>query len=140
MIDIWVPGIPAPKGSTWSFISKSTGKMVTQGANPKTKGYEARVACAASEAWGGPPTNGYVGVHFYFNMPRPKSHFGTGRNVDRVKSSAPTKHTKKPDLDKLVRAVLDGLTGVVFVDDCQVTTIRSYKNYACEVGTSIEVC
>ncbi len=38
----------------------------------------------------------------------------------------------RPDLDKLIRAVLDGLTGVAYDDDCQVTRIEAEKHYCNE--------
>jgi crossover junction endodeoxyribonuclease RusA len=38
-------------------------------------------------------------------------------------------HTR-PDLDKLVRATLDGLTGVCFGDDAQVVLLHAAKHYA----------
>ena len=57
-------------------------------------------------------------VRFY--LPRPKSL------PKRV-----TEHTKKPDLDKLLRAVLDACTtGGVWRDDSQVATIHARKVYA----------
>jgi Holliday junction resolvase RusA-like endonuclease len=41
-----------------------------------------------------------------------------------------TAHTKFPDLDKLVRAVGDSMTGVVWNDDTQVVEIHCRKRYA----------
>jgi crossover junction endodeoxyribonuclease RusA len=38
-------------------------------------------------------------------------------------------HTKRPDLDKLIRAVLDALKGVVYEDDSQVVNIEAMKVY-----------
>ena len=51
-----------------------------------------------------------------FRLPRPKT---VRRNLPYV----------APDLDKLIRAVLDALTGVAYVDDGQVVTIKSTKTY-----------
>ena len=54
-------------------------------------------------------------------MERPKSHFGTGKNADKVKQSAPVFPATMPDIDKLMRAILDGLTDAqVWLDDGQV--------------------
>lgn len=52
---------------------------------------------------------------------------------ERLKSMPKTKtpqHVKKPDLDKLVRGICDGLTGIVYNDDSQVVKIISQKRYA----------
>ena len=39
-------------------------------------------------------------------------------------------NTKRPDLDKLIRAVLDGITDVLIPDDAQVISITAGKEYA----------
>jgi Holliday junction resolvase RusA-like endonuclease len=46
-----------------------------------------------------------------------------------IKAPLNTKHgyPKSPDLDKLIRGVLDALTGVCYVDDSQVTFIEAQK-------------
>jgi hypothetical protein len=40
--------------------------------------------------------------------------------------------TVKPDIDKLVRAINDALTGILFTDDCQVVSISMTKDYCGE--------
>ena len=37
---------------------------------------------------------------------------------------------KRPDLDNLIKSVLDALNGVAYKDDCQIVTMLSRKNYA----------
>ena len=59
---------------------------------------------------------GPVEVLLHFELARPKS-------ARRLLPST------KPDLDKLARAVLDALTGVVFKDDAQVVDLRVTKRY-----------
>lgn len=39
-------------------------------------------------------------------------------------------HTKKPDIDKLLRALLDAMTGIVWADDSQVAFVVVNKVYA----------
>jgi crossover junction endodeoxyribonuclease RusA len=41
-------------------------------------------------------------------------------------------NTKRPDLDKLIRAVLDGITNVLIPDDAQVISITANKSYSTE--------
>ncbi|MFZ1730810.1 MAG: RusA family crossover junction endodeoxyribonuclease [Bacteroidota bacterium] len=55
-----------------------------------------------------------------FLLPRPKSHFRSGRNAHLLRETAPRFPTSKPDADKLSRAVLEALTGVAYKDDAQV--------------------
>ena len=76
------------------------------------------------------PTREAVAVDLRFGLPRPKSHFGTGRNAGRLKPSAPAYPGTKPDVDKLSRAVLDALTGVLWADDSQVVILSAVKVYA----------
>ena len=46
-------------------------------------------------------------------------------------------HKVQPDLDKLIRAVLDALTGVLYNDDKQVNSIISGKYYDSKDGVDI---
>lgn len=55
------------------------------------------------------------------------------------KSKKVTQMTTRPDLDKLVRAVGDALTGILYEDDSQVVLVRARKQYALSTGARIEV-
>jgi Holliday junction resolvase RusA-like endonuclease len=46
-------------------------------------------------------------------------------------------YPKRPDLDKLIRAVMDALTGTCYLDDSQVVRIRASKSWRSD--TVIEV-
>ena len=46
--------------------------------------------------------------------------------------------TVPPDLDKLIRAVLDALTGIVYRDDSQVISIVASKSYG-DPGVNISI-
>ena len=48
-------------------------------------------------------------VDMLFQMPRPKSHYRTGKNSGILKPDAPIMHTAKPDRDNLDKLVLDVL-------------------------------
>jgi len=73
--------------------------------------------------------------HFTFTMARPKSHFGTGRNADQLRTNAPTLHSIRPDLDKLLRSTWDALkTAGAYADDPQLAQVGAMKAYAVPVG------
>jgi Holliday junction resolvase RusA-like endonuclease len=65
-----------------------------------------------------------------FCLKRPKSHYGTGKNSDIIKQSAPKYHIVKPDVDNLAKFYLDCMTGVVFYDDSQIVELIAKKQYA----------
>ena len=66
-------------------------------------------------------------LHLLFRFRRPKGHHDS---KEQIKASAPTTHITRPDLDKLCRSTLDGLTGVLFKDDSQVAFLVASKEYA----------
>ena len=118
-----VPGEPIPQGS------KTKTRWGIREDNPRTRPWRNAVAAEADAAMDGPPVSGPLALEarFYFN--RPKSHFGSGRNADLLKESAPEMHTNKPDADKLLRAIGDSLSGVVCRDDSQFALVTATKLY-----------
>jgi crossover junction endodeoxyribonuclease RusA len=79
-----------------------------------------------AELSGHKPVVGGIAIELDFIFIPPKS----------VKREAPW---VKPDLDKLIRAVLDGLSGVAYEDDCQVVTITAHKHYGENTGVWIGI-
>lgn len=78
------------------------------------------------------PLEGPVEVMMEFSFLRPDSHHpmkGGERDTTRLRKSAPRYHVYKPDLDKLIRAVLDALTGTAYDDDRQVVHIFADKTW-----------
>ena len=121
MISFTAYGVPAPKGSTKAFYRPGMRFPVVTEDCKRTRPWAAIVKDAARQALNGdgiPFAAGPVLVSIRFHMPRPKSL------PKRI-----TMHTKKPDLDKLVRAVKDALTGVIWTDDSQVVTLTAHKSY-----------
>lgn len=117
LLSITVPGIPVPQGSMKAFHRPGMRFAVVTSDNVKLKPWRATVALAAAEKVK-TLTDRAVTVEIVFRMPRPKS---LPKNVQH--------HTKKPDIDKLVRGIFDALTGVVFADDSQVVAHRAAKRY-----------
>ncbi len=116
-----VDGMPQTKGSARAFMPKGARFPVVTNDNPKCKNWQGMIATAAAQAMVGYEImSGPVSLGLTFFLPRPKGHFGSGKNAHALKPSAPKHHTTKPDFDKLVRAVKDGLKGIVYRDDSQV--------------------
>jgi Holliday junction resolvase RusA-like endonuclease len=122
MITFTAYGVPAPKGSMKAFMRPGMRVPIVTHDNLKTKPWTETLKWAAKEAVNGniiPMAEGPLCLQVWFNMPRPKS---LPKRVEH--------HTKKPDLDKLVRCVKDALTGIVWTDDAQVVEEHAYKGYA----------
>lgn len=121
-----VYGTPVPQGSKTAFMAGGRPVVVEQG-RAKLRPWRAQVADAAAQAMnGGGLMAGPVMVELYAYMPRPKRHY---RANGELREDAPEWVGVRPDLDKLVRAVLDGLSGVVFRDDAQVAGLATEKTY-----------
>lgn len=121
MITFTAYGVPVPKGSTRAFMPKGARFPVVTEDNERTRPWAAIVKDAAHELIGSDrvlyPVEP-ICVRAMFYLPRPIS---LPRRV--------LFHLKKPDLDKLQRAVLDALKGVVWRDDAQVMRISAGKDY-----------
>ena len=71
----------------------------------------------------------YLKVEFY--MPRPKSHFRTGKYSNLLKADAPSLHSSKCDLDNLVKMICDTIQGKgkMICDDSQICILQAEKLY-----------
>jgi Holliday junction resolvase RusA-like endonuclease len=113
-----VLGIPVPQGSKRVFH----GRLVDVN-DRKLRDWRAMVGGAVEQLG---RFDGPVSVTLNFYLPRPKGHYGK----KGILPSAPGRPAVRPDVDKLVRACLDAMTGIVFRDDAQVVTILARKLYA----------
>ena len=130
MIKIRAYGIPAPQGSKKSF---GNGYFVE--ASQRVMPWREAVKEAALRDYQGEPLDGPLEIEILFLFPRPKKHFGTGKNSKVLKSSAPIYVTERNrgDLEKLERAVHDGLSrtsgGTAIVDDSLIVKNANLKRY-----------
>ena len=125
MLTFTVYGVAQSKGSTRAFTLKGMKHPIITDSNRNAKAWQQLVAEAANQALQTDDARqllcGPVALTVAFRMPRPKKY---------QKPNRPVFHCTKPDIDKLLRAVLDALTGVVFVDDSQIVTVIATKQYA----------
>ena len=113
---LFVPGKPAPQGS-----KRHVGRGILVESSKEVGPWRERVALAAHQWMAGcPPVAGAVDIGLVFVLPRPKS-------TPKTRTPAAT---KRPDADKLARAILDALTHVCFEDDSQVVELRIAKRLA----------
>jgi Holliday junction resolvase RusA-like endonuclease len=133
-----VRGLPVPQGTARAFMAGGRARIATDSnrANSPIGAWRAAIRNEAQIAMGERPLIGdAVALSVSFTLPRPQGHFG----VRGLKPSAPLWVTKKPDIDKLLRALLDGMTNVVFRDDSLVCDVRMTKVYGDAPGVSVEV-
>lgn len=120
MISFSVDGQPIPQGS----MKVINGHIIhTQGS--ALAAWRSAIALAARQA-GALPAEGALELDMTFTMQKP-------RTVTRSHPTVP------PDLDKLVRAVLDGLTAIAYRDDSQVTAFTARKVYGERIGLDISI-
>jgi Holliday junction resolvase RusA-like endonuclease len=127
-----VDGVPVPQGSKRAFRHSKTGNVVMIDDNPALAAWRYLLAARARQGWGNfAAHSGPVAAELRFYLPRPRGHYGTGRNMGTVKASAPALPGVKPDLDKLARAVFDALTVAgVWSDDAVCVDLVTRKRYA----------
>jgi len=76
-------------------------------------------------------------LSFYFH--RPKNHFGTGKNADVLKATAPEWHTNTPDIDNLQKFVQDSMNKIFYKDDSSICQITARKLYSDRPRTEITI-
>lgn len=119
-IEFFVPGLPQPQGSKRGFVS-ANGKVNMVESAAGVKPWRSDVKVFAADAMNGPLLTGPVFLHCDFVMKRPVS---TSKN----KPTPPA--TKKPDLDKLLRAIGDALKGTVYAEDSLIVEMVGTKRIA----------
>lgn len=131
---IRVLGAPAPKGSPRVFTRGRDGaplkspRVIKDG--PRTEAWHSIVAYTAQSAMVGrvPFVGVALRVSAIFRLRRPQGHYS--KKTGQLLRSAPMYPSVKPDLDKLVRATMDPLEGVVFDGDSRIVETLSRKLYA----------
>lgn len=122
-LSFFVPGIPITQGSMKAFNGPHHAIVTHAKSGPlmSWRGCVATFAMKAKAAAGWVlDEDGPIGVDMTFWLPRPKSL--PRKVVHPVKQRA--------DLDKLVRAVNDALTGVLWRNDAQIIVSRERKGFA----------
>jgi len=78
------------------------------------------------------PLTGFIDLQITFYMPRPKSHYRTGKYSHILKANARAFHSVKPDIDNLVKYMADVIQGKdrFILDDCQICALTTIKVYS----------
>lgn len=114
-LDLFIPGRPAPQGSKRHV---GGGRLIES--SKHVAPWRTTVAWAAAQAYDAAPIDGPVLLRMDFVMPRPTS-------TPKRRTPAAIKY---PDLDKLIRAAGDALSGIVWRNDSMVVDMRATKRLA----------
>jgi Holliday junction resolvase RusA-like endonuclease len=141
MFQLTVYGKPEPAGSKRAFLPKGLKIPVVVDANKNSRPWKNTVTKLAIEEMGADsPMRGPLFARFVFFMPRPKGHYGSGKNADKLKPQFEhARPTGKPDALKLARGCEDALSGVVYADDAQIVSEQIEKEYGSPARVEITV-
>lgn len=129
----FVAGEPRPQGSKTPVRMGNRIRLIESSGSSTKKHADWRKTLkeTAIGVWKKPPIDGPCSIKLEFYLPRPKA-----RTKERYSSV-------KPDIDKLCRSVLDGLSDAdVLRNDSRVSQLNATKYYAndpSEIGVWIEI-
>ena len=130
-VRFFVPGKPKGKGRP----RFSNGHPYT---DAQTRGYECQIVANYRRIAGAFkfPEDVFLSIKIHQYMPIPKS--ASKANRERMVKGE-TYPSAKPDLDNVIKAVLDALNGVAYKDDARVVGILSRKIYSEKPGVMVEI-
>ena len=119
-----VDGQPHAKGRP-RFTRK--GGFVRAYTDEKTLAYENIIRLAAQKSMGGSePLKTALDAFIYISFAVPLSY---SKKRKEACLNGLERHTKKPDIDNVVKAVLDGCDKVIFENDSQIINLYVTKKY-----------
>ena len=131
IFELEVPGEPKP----WQVFIR---RGAPSGGYLAYKGYQRDIQLLAKKKWGRRPlmenTPLEVRLKFFRSYPNrlPKK---PGLYEQRVIEAL----CRKPDVDNMVKAAIDGIKGIVFKDDNMVVKVTAEKSFSAKPRTTIEI-
>ncbi len=135
MITILIKGEAVGKGRPRIYRNKGITRAVTP---EKTRSYEEKVKAAYREKYGNalPYPEEALKVQMLIGIGIPKS---TGKKKREEMLEGKIRPSKKPDIDNVIKSVLDALNGEAYSDDKQIVEIRAVKYYTSEPFVLLEI-
>lgn len=134
---IWIFEVPGePQGKGRARVGRVAGhaRMFTP---EKTVAYEGLVAMVAAQAMeGADPTEKPCALDLMIVFGVPASWSSKKRDLATSGSLYPA---KKPDTDNVIKAVCDGMNGIVWRDDVQAVDVLARKRYGLRPGVKVVV-
>jgi len=130
LINMTVPGEPKP-WQVWVRRSAPTPGYL------EFKAYQETIQAKCLEAWGAKPLiETAVAIHLVFIRSYPKNLPKKEASRERRLREA---LVRKPDLDNMVKAAIDGVKGIIIKDDTVVVKLTAEKRFGPEPMTMITV-
>jgi len=121
-----------PQSKQRPEFSRRGGKFRTY-TPAKTMKYEKKVKEAVRKVMK-KPLEGPVSLTLHFYLHRPQ------RLIWNDKPMPPCYTDKRPDIDNLIKGVVDGMNGVAFKDDNQIAKLVAHKQYhSAETNMRVEI-
>lgn len=133
LLTFQVPGVPKTKGRP---RFRRFGNFVTTYSDSKTVQAEKNIRNVFLEKnnTSNSDNDCAIGIDMIFDMKIPESI--SKKKREELNN---TPHTKKPDIDNLVKAVLDSLNKVAFKDDSQIFKLYCLKKYSYDPKTVVNL-
>lgn len=135
-IDFFVAGIPKAQPRVKAFRrGNHAGVYTPDSAESWKQAVRQQAVANAPESLVTAP----ILVSLDFFLPRPKTHYNRDGSL---KENQPIWHCKKPDLDNLIKAVMDAITDTqrIWLDDSQIYAVIAFKNYTLNAsGCSVRI-
>lgn len=119
MVTFVIKGIPKVKQRP--RFSTRKGKVITY--TPKTTASFENLVKLKAEKEFLRPLEGAIHLSIRFYLPRPQRMIWKTRPMPEICCD------KRPDIDNLAKAVIDGLNGIAFKDDGQIADLHITKKY-----------
>jgi len=124
ILSVFVPIIPVAKARP-RFVRM--GRFMRAYTAEKTADYEQAIKLYLTQHRPAAVPEGALKIVLTFHMPKPKAWRGA------------VFHVKRPDLDNLVKAVMDAMHGGWFKDDAQIAALSCSKVYSDQPGVQIDM-
>ncbi|CAN7418667.1 RusA family crossover junction endodeoxyribonuclease [Paraburkholderia hospita] len=132
-VSFTVDGEPVAKGRPRASRTDTGVRMHTP---KKTKSYESKIRAAATAAmFGSIPFGRPVAITVSIYLPIPASWPKARQTKARI---GVIRATNKPDADNVLKAIKDGMNGIVYEDDSQVVELSAKKGYGVEPRVEVE--
>lgn len=133
-VSFFVPGEPVGKGRPRVTTIGGHARMFTP---KKTADYENLIAEAAHESMQGRELiAGPVMMELAIRVPVAASW---SKKKTAAALTGEVMPTKKPDADNVLKAICDGINGIVFCDDVQVVNVSLSKRFSATPGVTVRV-